>query len=113
MYYVTQSLYPSYATCRYVEESAAFAWGLVSPAEVLSVVRIQRDTMLLEIPLPALETALRSIPSSDPSALTAGLQSVADLTAFADALKSLDDFTYFTVRWVLGRASSNQGDLQC
>ena len=46
-----------------MEESAAYAWGLVSQGEVLAVVRPQRDAMLLALPLRSLQV-LEPLPLS-------------------------------------------------
>ena len=83
---------------RYVEDSAAYMWGLVSQGEALAVARLQRDSMLVRLPLQALEAAIQAWPASDPAALDLALQAVADVDALTEALQALDDFTFVTVR---------------
>ena len=83
---------------RYVTESAVYAWGLTSPGEVLAVVRLQRDAMMTQLPLTAIETCLKSRPTSHRQALEHVLQSIADIDALTLALQSLDDFTYTIAR---------------
>ena len=74
-------------------------WGLVSQGEALAVARLQRDSMLVHLPLQALGTAIKaSSPASDPAALDRALQAVADVDALTEALQALDDFTFVTVR---------------
>jgi len=84
-----------------VEESAAFAWGLAGPGEVLAVVRLQRDAMMTQLPLTAIEECLKTRPTPHSKALDHALQSIADIDALSQALQSLDDFTFVTVRWVV------------
>jgi hypothetical protein len=83
---------------RYVEESAAFAWGLTSAGEVLAVVRLQRDLMMTQLPLTAIENCLKARPNSHSKALDHALQSIADIDALSLALQALDDSTFVTVR---------------
>lgn len=90
---------------RHIEQSAAYAWGLASPAEVLAMVRQQRDALLLEAVVPVLEAALAAPTAADDSApqptqggMNRALQHIADLAALCDSLPALDDYTSSTVR---------------
>ncbi len=84
--------------CRYIEDCAAFKWGLISSGELLPKVRLQRDTFLLQTPLQIVEDAILAMPSSHPSALDHALQTIADIDALSAALQALDDYTYLAVR---------------
>ena len=72
------------------------AWS--ARGEALAVARLQRDSMLVRLPLQALEAAIKASPASDPAALDRALQAVADVDALTEALQALDDFTFVTVR---------------
>lgn len=65
---------------------------------MLSAVRLQRDAMLLELPLPTLDAALDGGPAHGLPALDDALQSLADLNVLMDALQPLDDYTFHAVR---------------
>lgn len=83
---------------RYIEDCAAFKWGLISSGELLPMVRAQRDSFLLQTPLQLIEDAIVAMPSSHPLALTLALQTIADIDALSAALQALDDHTHLVVR---------------
>lgn len=72
----------------------------MSQAEMLSLVRLQRDTMLTNSYLDAIKQFLSKLQPSEPHALFHALQIIADLNFFSEALQALDDYTYLTVRQV-------------
>ena len=68
---------------------------------MLAFVRLQRDSMLLELPVPAIDGAFRRGQPSDSAAVDRALQDLADLSALRGALQTLDDFTFSIVRYSL------------
>ncbi len=80
---------------RFVENCAAYLMGLVSSAEVLPVVRQQRDKMLTRVAIGALQRSLDALSMRD---LGRAMQAVTDAWALGAAMPALDDFTLHRVR---------------
>ena len=86
--------------CRYIEDCAAYKWGLTSSGEIVQKVRHRRDSYLVDVVLQAVEDGVSSVPFNHHTALNRGLQTIADLDALSAALQCLDDFTYVAVRYL-------------
>lgn len=69
--------HPQHALCRFVDDCIAYLAGLVSTAEVLPVVRQQRDKMLTRVVIGALQQALDALGIRDFSKAMQVMRSVA------------------------------------
>ena len=83
---------------RYIQDTAAYMWGLMTTAEMLSLVRAQRDSMLIRSLLSAMEASITQIRVSDKDAVFYALQACSDVKCISEGLQALDDHTFFTVR---------------
>ncbi|BDA50846.1 Exocyst complex component 6B [Coccomyxa sp. Obi] len=79
----------------FVEDCVAYLTGLVSSAEVLPVVRQQRDKMLSRVAIGALQASLDALSMRD---LGRAMQAVTDAWALGAAMPALDDFTHVRAR---------------
>jgi hypothetical protein len=78
-----------------VQDCIAYLSGLVSSAEVLPVVRQQRDKMLTRVAIGALQRSLEALGMRD---LGRAMQAVTDAWALGVAMPALDEFTVLRIR---------------